>query len=99
MRKNEIVHRMHQEAEISEQNAALLLDWVLKLVRSTLQQGERISVPKFGVFTVRSKNPRPGRNPRTGEAIMIKARRVVIFHASAQLKAEVGSVQFARPDT
>ena len=93
MRKIEIAHRMHQEAGISEQEAASLLAWILELFKSTLRRGERVSVPKFGVFTVKSKTPRPGRNPRTGEAIMIKARQVVIFHASPQFKAAVSAVQ------
>ena len=69
------------------------MNWILGFFKSTLQQGERISIPKFGVFTVRSKVPRPGRNPRTGEVIMISPRRVVIFRASRQLKAEVSAVQ------
>jgi len=87
MRKIEIAHRMHQEAGISEQEAASQLAWILELFKSTLRRGERVSVPKFGVFTVKSKTPRPGRNPRTGEAIMIKARRVVIFHASPPVQS------------
>ena len=41
----------------------------------------------FGNFNIRRKAPRPGRNPRTGEAIPIKARNVVTFHASHKLKA------------
>ena len=93
MRKIEIAHRIHQEAGISEQEAASLLDWILELFKSTLQKGDPVSIAKFGVFTVRSKAARLGRNPRTREAIMIKARRVVIFHASAHLKAAISAVQ------
>jgi nucleoid DNA-binding protein len=72
MRKIEIAHRMHQEAGISEQEAASLLNWVLELFKSTLQQGEPVSVPNFGVFTVRSKVCRNGRNPRTGQPLIIE---------------------------
>ena len=43
----------------------------------------------FGNFNIRRKAPRPGRNPRTGEAIPIKARNVVTFHASHKLKGVV----------
>ena len=89
MRKIEIAHRMHQEAEISEQEAASLLNWVLELFKSTLQQGEPVSIFNFGVFTVRNKASRRGRNPRTGEELIISSRGVVIFHASPRLKAEV----------
>ena len=93
MRKTDIAQRIHQEAGISEQEAAWLLNWILELIKSTLQQGEPVSIARFGVFTVRTKAPRKGRNPRTGEEIMISPRRAVTFRASAQLKAAVSAVQ------
>ena len=93
MRKHDIAERIHQQAEISKQEATTLLNWILEFFKSTLQQGEPVSIPKFGVFTIRSKAPRRGRNPRTGEEVMISPRRVVTFRASDHLKAEVDSVQ------
>jgi integration host factor subunit alpha len=54
-----------------------------------LQAGEPVSLSGFGNFQVRAKSRRPGRNPRTGEAVTISARRVVIFHASPGLRALV----------
>jgi len=98
MTKKDIAQRMHQEAGISEQEAATLLDWVLELFKSILQKGEPVSIFNFGVFTVRTKAPRKGRNPRTGEEIMISPRRVVTFRASPQLKTDVNSVQAAQPE-
>lgn len=93
MRKTEIAQRIHQEAGISEEEAATLLNWVLKLFKSTLQKGEPVSIANFGVFTVRNKASRRGRNPRTGEEVVIAPRRAVTFRASAHLKTEVNSVQ------
>jgi integration host factor subunit alpha len=93
MRKLDIARRIHQQAEISEEEAATLLERILELLKTTLQQGEPISIFNFGVFTIRSKAPRKGRNPRTGEEIMIASRRVVTFRASPHLKTEVNSVQ------
>jgi integration host factor subunit alpha len=95
MQKNDIAQRIHQEAGISEEEAATLLNWVLELFKATLQRGEPIAIPSFGKFMVRSKATRLGRNPRTGEAIMIAARRVVLFHPSLHLKAEMTSVPAA----
>jgi integration host factor subunit alpha len=92
MRKIDIAHRVHQEAGIPEPQAGALVDWILELFKSTLQKGEPVSIPNFGVFTVRSKVPRRGRNPRTGEEIMISPRRVVVFRASTQLKAEIAGI-------
>lgn len=91
MRKTEIAQRIHQAAGISEKEAATLLDWILELVKSTLQKGEPISIFNFGVFTVRNKAARRGRNPHIGEDVTIAPRRVVTFRASPQLKAEVDS--------
>jgi integration host factor subunit alpha len=89
MQKKDIAQRIHQEAGISEKDAATLLDWFFELLKTTLQQGESLNIAKFGVFTVRSKSARRGRNPRTGEDIIITPRRVVVFRASAQLKTAV----------
>ncbi len=89
MRKLDIAMRIHREAEISEEEAATLLEWILELFKTTLQKGESITVPGFGKFTVRSKLPRNGHNFKTGESIIIPARRVVTFHASSHLKTEV----------
>jgi nucleoid DNA-binding protein len=57
MQKMEIAHRIHQGAGISEKEAAALLDWFLTLLKTTLQQGESISISNFGKFSVRSKTP------------------------------------------
>jgi nucleoid DNA-binding protein len=89
MQKLDIVKRIHQEAGISEEQAARVLEWFLKLLKDTLQTGEPIMIQGFGKFTVRQKRSRTGRNPRTGETIKIPARRVVSFHASPLLKTEL----------
>lgn len=70
-----------------------MLEWILGFRKTTLQAGEQITIHGFGKFTVRSKRARQGRNPSTREAIMITARRVVTFHPSLVLKAEVNSLR------
>src|SRR6476661_10932091 len=91
MNKQDIAQRIQREAGISEKEAASLLDWVLALFKSTLQKGEPVSIPNFGVFTVRDKASRMGRSPRTGEEIIIAPHRAVSFRASLQLKIEVNA--------
>ena len=91
MHKVDIATRIHRQANISMQEAAQLLDWILELFKTTLQAGEPIVIAGFGKFTVRHKRTRPGRNPRTGEAMTIQARRVVNFHASHLFKTEIDS--------
>jgi integration host factor subunit alpha len=97
MRKADIARRIHQRVGISEKEAADLLDWILRFLTSTLQRGEPIAISGFGRLTVREKRPRNGRNPQTGEELMIAARRVITFHPSPLLKDEVNSAQAEQP--
>jgi integration host factor subunit alpha len=68
------------------QLAELLFD---KVGLSKRESKDDVKISSFGNFQIRTKAPRPGRNPRTGEAIPIKARRVVTFHASLKLKEQL----------
>ena len=74
MTRADIAIRIHQQVGVSIEEAAKLLDQILELLKNILQTGESISLPGFGKFTVRNKRARPGRNPRTGEAIEISPR-------------------------
>ena len=92
MRKQDIAMHIHQQAGISETEAVTLMEWFLGLLKTTLQKGEPIAIQGFGRFTVRSKRDRQGRNPKTGEAVMISARRVVTFRPSVLFTTEVNVV-------
>ncbi len=83
--------RIQQHAGISKDEAAEVLEWILSLLKTTLQAGEPIIISGFGRFAVRNKNARPGRNPRTRETMTISARRAVSFQASKLFKAEINS--------
>jgi len=98
MQKADSARRIHQQAGISETQAATLLDWILELLKTTLKKGEPIAIQNFGKFAVRSKRARQGRNPRTGEAIRITARRVVTFHPSLVFKTEMNSLPAERQE-
>ena len=91
MLKADIASQIHRQAGISMREAAQLLEWILELFKTTLQAGEPIAIAGFGKFTVLKKHARPGRNPRTGEAMTISARRVVTFHPSHLFKTHVNS--------
>ncbi len=66
-----------------------MVDAFFDLVSAKLVDGTDVKISGFGNFQIRTKAPRPGRNPRTGEAIAIEARRVVTFHASHKLKDQI----------
>ena len=98
MQKADIARHIRQQAGISETQAATLLEWILRFLKTTLQAGEPITIYGFGKFTVRNKRARQGRNPRTGEVVTISARRVVTFHPSLVFKTEMNSVPADRQE-
>ena len=98
MQKADIAAQIHQQVGISKEDAAWVLDWILGLFKITLQTGEPMTIPGFGKFTVRQKHARQGRNPITGEALMISPRRVVTFHASPILKRQVNTLTVERQE-
>src|SRR5215510_12477744 len=93
MRKLDIAQRIHQEAGIPLEQANVVLDRILIFFKTILQNGEAIAIQNFGTFEVRQKRLRRGRNPKTGESLMISARRIVMFRASPHLKWELNAVQ------
>ena len=74
---------------LSKFEAKLMVDAFFEEIRNALENGNNVNLSKFGNFELRNKSERPGRNPKTGEEIPIKARRVVTFHPSQKLKSSV----------
>ena len=78
-----------REVGLSRQECAGLVDQTFELVAEALEGGEQVKLSGFGVFQVRDKRARIGRNPKTGEPAAIVPRRVITFRASQILKAQV----------
>lgn len=91
MRKADIANEIFKQVGIPKNEAADIVEHVLNLLKSVLQKGESVKIAGFGNFVVRSKGPRKGRNPRTGEEIGITPRRVVTFRPSQVFKKYVNS--------
>jgi integration host factor subunit alpha len=91
MTKLDIVERVQADTCLSKKDAADLVDSLFELIRHSLEQGTDVKLPGFGNFNVRSKSQRTGRNPKTGEAIPITARKVVSFKPSQILRERVNS--------
>ena len=81
--------RMAKEAGVSKKAAATALDAFAAGVTDALKKGERVTLVGFGSFDVRKRAARKGRNPQTGKALNIPARRVVRFRVGAELKDRV----------
>jgi len=80
---------LHEEIGLSRQECSGLVERVLDLIVETLERGETVKLSGFGVFQVREKRARMGRNPKTGEPAAIVPRRVISFRASQLMKAKV----------
>ncbi|MBF0423240.1 MAG: integration host factor subunit alpha [Magnetococcales bacterium] len=89
--KAEIVEALHRNlgAGWTRPQAQDLVETLLEMIRSSLEQGETVKLPGFGNFVVRKKRARVGRNPKSGEEVEISARKVVSFKPSAMLKDRV----------
>ena len=70
-----------------------LVDTLLEIIKSKLVSGEDVLISGFGKFCVKEKHERRGRNPATGEDMMMKARRVVTFRWSGRLRAKINKSQ------
>lgn len=82
---------VYQEVGLSRNESADLVGGVLNEISDTLVRGESVKISSFGSFSVRQKGERKGRNPKTGEEVPIKPRRVLVFRASNVLKQKINS--------
>ena len=89
MTKQDIINQVSSRASLSRVKAEEAVETVIELIKESLGHGEPVILRRFGTFQVRAKSKRVGRNPKTGEEIPIKARRVVTFHSSQKLKSNV----------
>ena len=80
-----------REVGLSRNESADLVESVLGHVSDALVAGENVKISSFGTFSVRSKNERIGRNPKTGEEVPIAPRRVLTFRPSHLMKDRVDS--------
>ncbi len=86
MTKAEIVEQIYERVGFSKKEAAELVEKVFEIMKETLADGEKVKISGFGNFVVREKNARKGRNPQTGQEILLDARRVLTFKPSLVLK-------------
>jgi len=80
---------LFNEMGLNKKEARELVDSFFEELISSLAVGEQVKLSGFGNFDIRDKNERPGRNPKTGEKVPVKARRVVTFRPGHKLKARV----------
>jgi DNA-binding protein HU-beta len=89
MNKAELIESIANDAKISKADASRALDATIGSISKTLKKGDKVSLVGFGTFAVTKRAARTGRNPQTGKAIQIKAKKVAKFKAGSELAATV----------
>jgi integration host factor subunit alpha len=90
----------HKVFEAGVGNLAEAIDFVdetIEMIKDALARGEDVLVSGFGTFRVRDKKARKGRNPKTGEKLIVASRRVVKFHASGELRKRCKATVYPEP--
>lgn len=86
MNKSEVASRLAGRMGLSKSAAAAAVDAVFATIRQALANDEDVRIPRFGTFTMRSRAARPGRNPQTGESVVIPASKVPSFRTGKVFK-------------
>ena len=89
MTKADIVERIYERVGFSKKEAADVVESIFEVIKSRLEDGEKVKISGFGNFVINTKRPRKGRNPQTGEEITITGRRVLTFKPSQVLKRTI----------
>jgi len=89
MTKADLVEKVYLKTGFSKKESAEIVETVFDLIKSTLEEGEKIKIAGFGNFVVKNKATRRGRNPQTGDEIEISSRRILTFKPSQVLKATI----------
>ncbi len=87
--KAELAEALFEDLGLNKREAKEFVDLFFEEIRRRLEAGKEVKLSGFGNFELRSKNQRPGRNPKTGEEIPISARRVATFRPGQKLRLRV----------
>lgn len=90
--KANLVNMVYEEHDLGKAEALEAVETFLKLAKDCLSGGEDLLLSGFGKFSVKEKRERRGRNPQTGESLMLAPRRVVTFKPSGQLRDRINGV-------
>lgn len=87
--KANLIHRVYQQNGLSKTQASEAVESFLAIVKRSLQEGEDLLLSGFGKFKVKQKKARRGRNPQTGDELIITPRKVVTFNSSKFLRNRI----------
>ena len=91
--KSDLIHTVAEANGIPQNKSVEIVETLIDLIKTKLAAGEDVLISGFGKFCVKKKRERRGRNPATGEDMMLEARRVVTFKWSGQLRDKINKTQ------
>ncbi|MBF0420979.1 MAG: integration host factor subunit beta [Magnetococcales bacterium] len=89
MTKSQLIKALALQKGLSAKDAEKAVNTVFDTISESLENGERVELRGFGSFGLKQRNPRDGRNPKTGESVAVEAKRVVFFKAGKELRERV----------
>ncbi|MGQ9498742.1 MAG: HU family DNA-binding protein, partial [Desulfotomaculales bacterium] len=89
LNKAELIDAVAEKGGTPKAETAKVVSAALEVIQAALARGERVALPGLGVLAVRDRAARTGRDPRTGETLLVPARRVVVFRPASGLKEAV----------
>ena len=91
--KLQIAESIQEQLKVSKSESTKLIESLLETIKRTLESGEDVMISNFGKFSIKEKKERKGRNPATGEDMMLSSRRVVTFKSSGALRKGINKGQ------
>ena len=87
--RDSIVEAVSGETGFPKSRSVEIVETLIEIIKEALESGDDVLVSGFGKFKVREKKARKGRNPATGEGVILEPRRVVTFHCSGKLRKKI----------
>ncbi len=87
--KIQIIESIHSQIGFTQKGSSEIVETLLKIIKNTLESGEDVLISGFGKFCVKEKKERKGRNPASGDAMMLAPRKVVTFKCSGKLRDRI----------
>ena len=90
--KADIIDTIYNQLDVPKTRSTQVVESLIEIIKKTLENGEDVLISGFGKFCVKGKRERRGRNPQTGNDLMLGERRVVTFKCSGRLKNKINGV-------
>jgi integration host factor beta subunit len=89
MTKSALINALSRQKNLSRKDAETVVNTVFEEISMSLEQGRRVELRGFGSFGLKDRRSREGRNPKTGDQVMVEAKRVMFFKAGKELRERV----------